>query len=238
MSVATSSASVVDSSLPTSADIIDEPIDSVTQPETDATDNGSTDTAETQPETTGKKRGPKAGSKRPGAKIEFGVPEGKFLSKETPGFECRFENKGGHKKLKPEDFACPMDWFEWQLWYHNEFARMAKYERDEYRALGDTEEQRALNVDLNAALNAGLSKLKSNESTAVAKPKATNAMIDKMREMQAELARVIAESMAANAEAEATEQAEASAQQSVVIEVSETVSETVVNETKSNKRKR
>lgn len=89
--------------------------------------------ADGKPETVKKKQGKRNKAKKP----TYTVPEGRLRSHETPGF-----NYETMAKLKPTDFADPLDHAMWEKGYYEQKVTMANKDIERIRSLGATPEER------------------------------------------------------------------------------------------------
>lgn len=78
---------------------------------------------------TGKRNKPK--------KPVYAVPAGKLRSHETPGYDIN-----SHARLKQADFADPLDFSKWDVWYYERRLADAKSAVLNMEALGSTPEER------------------------------------------------------------------------------------------------
>jgi hypothetical protein len=71
------------------------------------------------------------------SKAVYAVPATKLPSADTPDFKVLDQ-----AKLKIGDFADPLDYHKWEVWYYTERAKIAQRDADAMASLGDSKEAR------------------------------------------------------------------------------------------------
>lgn len=79
----------------------------------------------------------KGGNRNKPKKPVWAKPSEKLTSHETPGFDVT-----SHARLKSVDFADPLDYAKWDVWYYEQRLHAAKRAVETMLSLGSTPEER------------------------------------------------------------------------------------------------
>lgn len=89
------------------------------------------------------------GSRNKPRKPKYGVPSTKLRTHETPGFDIN-----SMARLRDVDFADPLDFLKWDVWYYEQKVEQAKKAVANLSALGSTPEERNKAKEVNRAMEA------------------------------------------------------------------------------------
>lgn len=121
----------------------------------------------------------KTGSRNKPKKPQFAVPDGKFQSAETKGFDIAV-----HARLKESDFSDPLHFAEWDVWYYTRKLEQANKNVEELKSLGVTADERRANKDNARILKAAANMLAKVRASGNASAK--SALAERLGQLYAE----------------------------------------------------